>query len=459
MGTSLPAEIELLVFEYLDPFAFHSISRVSRSWHYGSRDVLVLRQRLAKLPLLVPAWPTLTNAALLRSYWLQGVESLMLNASLQTSSCSRASVPSDREGKLAYSSDLRRLVSLNARTLKLFAEPPVPESSQSDREVLSQVILNDVRSKSRQGPILRNAPSCVFEIALASKSSLVAVALDRIVQVYDMSAPNEPPAAAFLSAAAGHFVTGVSFEADDSLLRISLSNKGVVLYLGSPQAGGVATESSLDYWRSDRGLKHVLLNSTLLTYRASPTDRLACLQLLRRYDTGFLASAQRHRGSTALGYTLVFVPIQALGTSATTSAITSVVDLAASHGQADSSSIFWSATPLVKEQARPRYCVSPDDKLLAIVEEGSSHYTPARTENRIFVWRLPDRLLDSGKQFSLSGLEIGTPIDMFARLPLYLAEVAGTVLSLRFDRWQSSSYNIVLETSVTKMTFALEGII
>lgn len=456
MADRLPREIILLILANLDPFAYRSAGQVCRSWRNDTQDFLTLRQQLAKLPVVTPHWPSRIDPATLHSIWLQSVTDLMLNARLRTSSELRPHSLPARENKFAYSADLRRIISLNARILTLYSE-----SSQHNggRTILSQALLNDVRSKTRQGPILRNAPSCVFEVAIASHSNLVAVALDRIVQIYDLDRPNETPAAAFLGAAAGHFITGVSFESNDDMLRICLSNKGVVLYLGMPRTAYEMGPASLEHWKSEQGLMHVSLNSTQLSVAGRPNERLACMQLLYRESHGWVAAAQTHSPMASVGYILAFVPDQIADSNEQIRLMTVLSDLAMSHHDADMSSHFWSIAAQGKEQVRPRYCLSLDRKLLAVVEEGSGHFTPAQSKNRTFAWRLPSDLTAESHAVSPSSshpvIHNSTQV---SRLPLYLGEADGIVLSMSIAQNGSAEHQITLDTTNTTTKFLLEGV-
>ncbi|KAF4549546.1 Hypothetical protein D9617_21g097670 [Elsinoe fawcettii] len=438
MATGLPAELDLLVLSALDPFAYQSLSRTCYGWRQASQDDLALKRQIASLPLNKIDGVDEIDRAELSPTWTSAADSLMLNARLQAHDTTTTSMAGGRETKVAYSPDLGRHVSLNARILTLYQDS---SDEEHGRAILGQALLNDVRSKSRHGPVLRNAPSCVFEIALAEHSNLVAVALDRIIQVYDLDQPTDVPAASFIGAAAGHFITGINFEKDDSLLRITLSNKGVVLYLGSSEATNSSSE--LDYWKSSSGLDNVYLNSTKLVLPGQTGHRLACLQLLTETPAGQFWTAQLHSNAGPLGYVVGRLPISAAGTTDGLQAAEIIAHLASTHPHADRNNHFWATAPQNKEQSKPQYRLTHDGRFLVVIEEGKSHFTPAPTGNRLFVWKMPSR---------------GGETDVVARLPLYIGEVPGTVVSCSVTTESCQAMSITVQTSLVKKVFALDGL-
>ncbi|KAG8625714.1 hypothetical protein KVT40_006115 [Elsinoe batatas] len=449
MAFGLPCELDLLILSAADPFTYRSLSQSCTRWSCLARDPTVLQPHLAKLPLCPvnirgPGSKRLgEDPASLVDTWHEASAALMLDARLRSHSDMIANTPCGRETKIAYSPDLERHVTLHARMLTLYQSR---QGTEGQGAVLGQAVLNDVRSKCPHGPILRNAPSCVFEIALARHSNLVAVALDRIVQVYDLDQPDTIPAASYLSSAAGHFITGISFEQDDNMLRVILSNKGVVVYVGSTTRGqDDPLGRSIDYWKSPAGLGITYLNSTKLILPGRSPCRLSSLYMLGTTSMENILIAQLHSAAGPEGYVIFRSPLPRCNEPDRVQNVHVVCHLLASHQCQDRSHTFWSIRPQAKEHSRPRYALSPDGQYLAIVEEGNSHLTPAKAENRLFLWRL--HCSESGK---------GDVKDKVARLPLFLGEVKGTVLRVEFAK--GPGLRMELETSAAKNVFELDGL-
>ena len=122
----------------------------------------------------------------------------------------------------------------------------------------------------------------------------------------------------YISSAAGHYICGLAFEQNDHVLRVNLSGKGTVLYLGTPptadeQGTDNQQKATIEHWKSRAGLKHTFLDSSLLAYATTTTraattpdntSRLSGLQLLRPFRNGYLFAAQHHGGNESSHYIL-----------------------------------------------------------------------------------------------------------------------------------------------------------
>ena len=101
--------------------------------------------------------------------------------------------------------------------------------------LLLQRPLNDLKETVGSGPWLRVTPTSYHELALSSDGKLLAVAQERTVQIYDLAAARDSfTLNQYVSNAAGHYICGLDFEQDNHVLRVRLSGKGSVLYLGAP---------------------------------------------------------------------------------------------------------------------------------------------------------------------------------------------------------------------------------
>ena len=88
-------------------------------------------------------------------------------------------------------------------------------------------------------------PASDHELALSSDGRLPAVALERTIQIYDLSAePNSVIVNEHISSTAGLCICDVDFEQNNHVLWVRLSGKGAVLYLGTPQLNGKNVENA-----------------------------------------------------------------------------------------------------------------------------------------------------------------------------------------------------------------------
>ena len=487
-ATRLPLELQQQVYSYLDTRSFYAARNVCKWWRFASLDSVTLSRQLQKLPILPPADARNASPQELQSLWNEAAHTLMLGTRVQRqpdepSSTSVAQSMGFQAGpKVTSTTNGERTVTINDRTVALF------DTSGRQPKMLAQRPLNDLKETVGSGPWLKVTPSSYHELALSSNGRLLAVAQERTVQIYDLLAePDSFTVNEYISSAAGHYICGLDFEQNDHVLRVRLSGKGAVLYLGTPSNNVERNEAAtMEHWKSHAGLRHMFLDSVLLSLESQNSGRdhvarLSGLQLLRPWQRGFLFAAQRHGGNESSHYVVGHVrssaPKGAHAIVAEPESVTILTRLESFlsawdytlNGKNESGMGAWEDMPSAHEH-HPSYVLSPDGTMLVIAERDKKAIRPMPL-TQLFLYRLPNEqrmvkaLRDQeqakqGRWATLSSfldkLEQGvaragngdvvmkdaTKADAkhkVARLPLCLSTVRGLVHELRFERTMDSS--------------------
>ena len=355
-----------------------------------------------------------------------------------------------QEPKIAASEDRRRAVTLENRRITLY------DTTSSEARAISQRSINDLKTAVGGGPWFKCAPTSVHELALSSSGNLLAIALDRTIQIYDLTAGEDAwPVSSYISSAAGHYIAGLQFQHNDSLLRVQLSNKGAVLYLGTPQD----SVQGLQHWLGKGGLKHAFLDSSKAVLRplshTGVSGSLAGLQLLRPFENGWLVAAQKRCAtSRSHDYCIGHVAISELDQHVATAQklISILVTLSCSVDftpMPETVHDIWQGLPSGFLH-HLQFSMSQDNSLLAVSEDAS---VPAHTgiSSRVFVYRLPD-IRRMASQLNLirpaaladtkqEPAACGNPDDdaiVIQRLPLSVGGIDGKVLLFGFDQHLSN---------------------
>ncbi|KAI7193993.1 hypothetical protein KC352_g21131, partial [Hortaea werneckii] len=309
---------------------------------------------------------------------------------------------------------------------------------------LTQRPLNDLKETVGNGPWLKVTPSSYHELALSSDGNLLAIAQERTIQIYDLSAePDSFTVNEYIPSAAGHYICGLDFEQNDHVLRVRLSGKGAVLYLGTPSFPESKSEqqqqqqqqekANIWHWKSKAGLRHVFLDSTLLSLQTpqpdgsgsappDPDARLSGIQLLRPFEGGYLLGAQKHGRKESSHYVLAHVrcsppspstvpttttmdPSCSPSSSSLTVEPTTLTLLARlesflsawdytlagtsdPHSNSSSGGMGrWENMPSCHEH-HPSYALSADMRLLVLAERDKKRIRPVQL-SQLFVYRLP----------------------------------------------------------------------
>ena len=366
--------------------------------------------------------------------------------------------------KMAASSDGTKMVTIYDRAVTLFdvsGFQPIP---------LFQRQLNNLRASvscMQECPWMRVTALSRHELGLSSDGRLLAVALDQTIQIYDLSEDGESePVNGYLKQARGDSISAIEFEQDDYTLRVCLSGKGAVLYLGSPRTART-TGADISHWRSKFGLEHTFLNSVLLNLNSGmpSTAQIAGIQLLRPFKNGYLFGAQKHRGGISsrylIGHMECFTDPQ---TSALTAAHARITELAtlesflsscdyALNELADTGMGGWDNMPCAHEH-HPRFALAGD--LLVVAERDKKSVRPMPKWTQLFLYRVPSEHRLSGMLEKVDSPEkdkpeaspgrqqarpvsseveaVDEPKHSVARIPLCLGSVPGEVRDIGFAR-------------------------
>ncbi|KAI6838740.1 hypothetical protein KC340_g3655 [Hortaea werneckii] len=431
-STRLPLELQQHVFSYLDPKSFWAARNVCKWWRFASVDAVTLARQLRKLPILPPADAGQLTPREMHDLFAEASYTLMLGMQVKRGADEEGTMSApQRQGffagpRVTATSSGTRTVTINDRMIALF------DTAGDTPRLLTQRPLNDLKETVGNGPWLKVTPSSYHELALSSDGNLLAIAQERTIQIYDLSAePDSFTVNEYIPSAAGHYICGLDFEQDDHVLRVRLSGKGAVLYLGTPPPDPDSKskhhqqqKADIWHWKSKAGLRHVFLDSTLLSLRSNhtsgseststdPDARLSGIQLLRPFEQGYLLGAQKHGRNESSHYVLAHVQCSSPSSTTTTTDPSSsppsveptTVTLLARlesflsawdytlNGTSDSSSSSsggmgrWENMPSCHEH-HPSYALSTDMRLLVLAERDKKRIRPVQL-SQLFVYRLP----------------------------------------------------------------------
>ncbi|KAI6910584.1 hypothetical protein D0867_10172 [Hortaea werneckii] len=434
-STRLPLELQQHVFSYLDPKSFWAARNVCKWWRFASVDAVTLARQLRKLPILPPADAGQLTPHEMHDLFAEASYTLMLGMQVKRGADEEGTMTApQRQGffagpRVTATSSGTRTVTINDRMIALF------DTAGDTPRLLTQRPLNDLKETVGNGPWLKVTPSSYHELALSSDGNLLAIAQERTIQIYDLSAePDSFTVNEYIPSAAGHYICGLDFEQNDHVLRVRLSGKGAVLYLGTPPLDSVSKseqqqqqKADIWHWKSKAGLRHVFLDSTLLSLRSNhtsgseststePDARLSGIQLLRSFEQGYLLGAQKHGRKESSHYVLAHVQCSSPSSTTTTdpsftssspptvepTTITLLARLESFlsgwdytlNGTSDSSSSSssggmgrWENMPSCHEH-HPSYALSADMRLLVLAERDKKRIRPVQL-SQLFVYRLP----------------------------------------------------------------------
>ncbi|CAK4028350.1 hypothetical protein DOTSEDRAFT_68487 [Lecanosticta acicola] len=501
-ATSLPLELQQQIFSYLDTRSFYAARKVCQYWHFASTDAVPLAKQLQRLPILPRVDAATSTPSQLYDLFDEAARTLMVGVKTERTH--------DKPGLLTKASKLgfpinprvtattngNKTVTLNGRVIGLF------DTSGDTPVCLAQRPLNDLKETVGSGPWLNIQPNSYNELALSSDGSLLAIAQERTIQIYNLlDEPDSFTISEYVSSASGHYICGLDFEQDDYVLRVRLSGKGAVVYLGTPQGVEEAgTKATMQHWKSRAGLKHTFVDSSLLAVSSSsrnPDDhapRISGLQLLRPFENGYLFAGQKHGGGESSHYILGHVKCSISGTSQTLTAEPANVAilerlesfLSSWDFTLDSSSEggigLWENMPSAHEH-HPRFTMTLDKCFLALAERDKKRIRPAPL-TQLFVYRLPteqelratlaqtqaDR---KGTWTTLAGfldkLETERPQAehqpvvppprlqyTVPRVPLCLSTIQGDITDMTFHSVDESTCSISASTDETTRTWLLQ---
>lgn len=457
-ATRLPLELQQQVFSYLDTSSFYAACRVCKWWRFASLDAVTLAKQLRKLPILPPVDAARTSPLQLQKLFYEAAHTLMVDLRLKRQEDTEGLV--DRtlrsEPKATATVDGSRTLTISDRTITLF------DTSGSKPVALAQRPLNDLKETVGSGPWLKVAPTSGYHVALSSNGELLAIAQERTIQIYDLTAESDSfTVNEYIPSASGHFIEGLDFEQYDFMLRVRLSGKGTVLYLGTPNSNADRV-ADIRFWKSKQGLQHTYIDSSSLvpstTGDDDDTTRITGLQLLKPFDGGFLLAGQHHGGGESSHYVLAHImhsiPHNTQAAKAEPGSIKIVAKLESFlsawryslQGQHERGLGLWENMPSAHEHA-PRFALSPDGRALILAEREKKRIRPFGL-TQLFVYRVPGaagvkKILEterrSVKEAFLDKVENKPSIESHemkysvGRIPFCLTTVAGDVTGLKFE--------------------------
>ncbi|KAL1306942.1 hypothetical protein AAFC00_005582 [Neodothiora populina] len=451
MAAHFPLEIQQHVFQYLDPRSFNASRAVCRWWRHASTDPVTLATQLQQVPITPSVSAKTLGSERLLSLFGEAAHTLMLGMRVTTPG-SRSPLFTEKsiQAKLSISKNQKRAAALSDREITLW------NLEAAQPEVISRRALNDLRTAIGGGPWFKCAPTTLYELALSDDGTLLAIALERTIQIYDLSAEEDSwPSSAYIPSAAGHYIAGLAFQHNNSLLRVQLSNKGTVVYLGSPQD----STPSLQHWQGKGGLRHAFLDSSKVVPRPFTTiplsDALAGMKLLRPLNDGWLFAAQRrHPIAPSSCYCVGYIATPTMHGHFATAENSAVIlaDLPSPFSFSPTSRTrhgYWE--DLYSEFTRqPDFSLSADGILLAMSADCSAN-SYERDDSNVAVYRLPrsEQLAAKLDQESCSDLKQKEQhrvqsssehqVHTISRLPMSLGTIKGRLLGFRFEESSSAS--------------------
>ncbi|KAI7287516.1 hypothetical protein KC345_g536 [Hortaea werneckii] len=489
-STRLPLELQQHVFSYLDAKSFWAARNVCKWWRFASVDAVTLARQLRKLPILPPADAGQLTPREMHDLFAEASYTLMLGMQVKRGADEEGTMSApQRQGffagpRVTATSSGTRTVTINDRMIALF------DTAGDTPRLLTQRPLNDLKETVGNGPWLKVTPSSYHELALSSDGNLLAIAQERTIQIYDLSAePDSFTVNEYIPSAAGHYICGLDFEQNDHVLRVRLSGKGAVLYLGTPpldpdsKSEQQQRKANIWHWKSKAGLRHVFLDSTLLSLQSQqpsgsgstspePDARLSGIQLLRPFEGGYLLGAQKHGRKGSSHYVLAHVQCSLPSPSTTTDPYpspltvehTTITLLArlesflsawdytlnsssssdpSSNGSSNAGMGRWENMPSCHEH-HPSYALSADMQLLVLAERDKKRIRPVQL-SQLFVYRLPGEAELGGRLRGVWKEEDEEKEEgkkhVVARIPLCLSTIQGAVNELRLVEEGGASWH------------------
>ncbi|KAI9691818.1 MAG: hypothetical protein M1822_007890 [Bathelium mastoideum] len=266
-AATLPTELLQLVYRFLDPPDFFSARRVCKWWRHTSDNTTVLHKQLDLLPVVQPCDPTLRqDLSWFRLVFNKVAYSHMMGMQLEkSSSIELAYARKINKSKFAVSGDGSRLAALDSGLMTV-------HNTTDDFRIVHAQPTNSYKWMLGPGPWFKSAPNACFELGISADTSVVAIALERTVQIYELSSLAPIPISKWLAPACGDYIVGVEFAFEDCLLRLQLS-KGHVVYLGEP---GNRDRDTFTYWQ--HAIHQVYLDTATVPLKTpfdeSPTNSI-----------------------------------------------------------------------------------------------------------------------------------------------------------------------------------------
>lgn len=500
-AASLPLELQQEIFSHLDSASFYAARKVCRWWRLASFDTVTLARQLQRLPIKPTVNPRETEPAELQRLWNEAARTLLLGVRCeqreedgQDELVPRSNKCLFARPKIAAVARGNKTVTINGSWVALF------DTAQDPPKVLLQRRLDSAIDGARQIPWLQIAPAASHALALSSNGALLAVAQERTIQIYDLSAgPEGQTVIRTIASAAGNYIKSLDFEQNDRLLRVQLSSKGIVTYLGTPhvlsEEGGDQSQADIEHWKSKAGLRHTFLDSSLLQLSFAAAagaehfqPRLGGLQLLRPFGTnGFLFAAQKHGGNESshyiYGHLRFSQPTDGLPIAVEPGSVTELArlesflsawDYQAQHTSSvrdgdDGGLGSWESMPSAHEH-HPRFALSEDGAMLLLAEREKKRIRHVKW-TQLFVYRVPgfaaveamveekeerevvrwkrlERFLNERREDGALMEEGSKERPVVARMPLAVGSLEGEAMEVGFSKSEVEGKGFVRDVAI-----------
>ncbi|KJY00895.1 hypothetical protein TI39_contig307g00006 [Zymoseptoria brevis] len=402
-ATALPLELQQHVFSYLEPKSFYAARKTCRWWQFAATAAVPLAKQLRRMPILPLADAASSTPRELQDLYAEATRTLMIGVHAERAYDTPGSLTKAKKlgihsnPRVVATLDGNRTVVLDGRSIELY------DTSGDERILISQRTINDLKETVGNGPWLKVQPNDSNELSLSPDGRLLAIAQERTIQIYDLlDTPDSFTVNEYLSSATGHYISGLEFEQNHHLLRVQLSGKGTVLYLGSPPSSD-SEIATITHWKSKVGLRNTFVDSALLCLPTSSDSdstfpsRISGIQLLGPFHNGYLFASQLHASTSASCYILFH-----LSPSSTTPILLARLESFLSSWDytlyTAASEIggmgLWENMPSAHEHDA-RFAVGmskgeEEDGWLAVVEKDKKRIRP-RALSQVFVYKVPAR--------------------------------------------------------------------
>lgn len=502
-STGLPLELQQQVFSYLDTATFYSARKVCKWWNFASTAPLSLARQLRRLPILPPVQAATSTQSELQKLYDEATHTLMVD--VRTERAHDTAGRMTKASQLGFQINPRIVATSNGnRTARLYGRMIELYDTTGSTPVLKyQRTLNDLKETIGNGPWLKCQPNSHNELALSSDGSMLAISQERTIQIYDLRADADSfTINEYISSASGHYICGLEFEHNDHVLRVRLSGKGTVLYLGTPPSSEKQEQrATVEHWKSKAGLKHTFLDSALLTVANAPEEveqpaRFCGVQILQPFEDGWLFAGQKQGGGESslyvLGHVQMSTPHNTNAMRVEPGSVTVLARLESFlsawkymlEAGSEEDMGLWENMPSAHEH-HPRFAMDPKGNFIALAERDKKRIRPAPL-TQLFVYRLPTKeqlyeTLSQSKPQPISQLpRVDSFLDMLegkvsqvtpeprtsepesqpkhtvARIPLCLTTLQGDVMDLKCQPINEQKCLISASTAETTMTWMLE---
>ncbi|RAL10398.1 F-box protein [Aspergillus homomorphus CBS 101889] len=277
MAANLPIELIYCILDYLDVEDYIAVRSTCRKWRIAASASSIIRNILQQVPVSLPPRTELLANKEWNAYFTQVVRHNLLgyHTGIQKTE-SRCELPQECSHCTIYdtSRDGRKLVVLKGARALLYSRPGVHCPWELVRSAPLYSLWTSVCTAVLGGGIGGLSQHAKHHIALSSSGHLLAVGLDKTIQIYSLLGDSDglsSPAQYTLNQE-DSFVNPVptSYEEtngmieslefadeDDTLLRVTIGQETTtyqptrVRYLGNPARNQTPSSASLAYWRAN----------------------------------------------------------------------------------------------------------------------------------------------------------------------------------------------------------------